>query len=134
VERGYLLIAAVFEALITCDLETAQGLTGEAATIARRFDDTGLLTFSRHLEGRVQVYRGEVQAGVAILDEAILTVTRTEIAPIMAGLLFCSAMLTVYEPMTPGTLLSRTSTGSAYSSRPIAQQSSSAGGSPVGKC
>jgi DNA-binding CsgD family transcriptional regulator len=97
VERGYLLIAAVFEALTTGDLETALGLAGEAATIARRFGDTGLLTFSRHLEGRAQVYHGDVQAGVAILDEAILTVTRTEIAPMMAGLLFCSAMLTVYE-------------------------------------
>lgn len=97
VERGYLLIGAVFAAMHAGDFDTSLRLMGEAVAIARRFDDTDLLTFMRQVEGRTLLLRGDRQRGPAILDEVMLTVTTAEMSPLMAGMIFCNLIRTADE-------------------------------------
>jgi DNA-binding CsgD family transcriptional regulator len=90
VERGYLLIPLVIAANRAGDTDTALGLIAEVADTARRFGDADLQVFIRHAEGRALLRRGDIAAGMAIVDETMLTVTTGGISPLMTGAIFCS--------------------------------------------
>jgi DNA-binding CsgD family transcriptional regulator len=97
VERGYLLIPSIFDALRARELEVASGLIAESGSIARRFHDPNLATLVRHLDARALMARGQVPAGLAILDDVVVTATTSEISPLIAGLLFCSAIVIAHQ-------------------------------------
>jgi hypothetical protein len=42
------------------------------------------------ISGRIQLRQGRVQAGLALLDEAMLAAIEGELSPIMTGLIYCS--------------------------------------------
>jgi DNA-binding NarL/FixJ family response regulator len=97
VERGYLLIAPVFAAMHAGQFENAAGLVSEISVIARRFGDADLLTFIRQVEGRTRLLQGDIVGGMAILDEAMLAATTTEMSPLVVGLIFCFMIRTAHE-------------------------------------
>jgi len=97
VERGYLLIPSIFDAVRARELEVASGLIAEAGAIARRFHDRDLATVVRHLDARTLLARGQASAGLAILDDVVVTATTSEISPLIAGLLFCSVIVTAHQ-------------------------------------
>src|SRR5205807_2504849 len=72
------------------DTDTALGLIAEVADTARRFGDADLQVFIRHAEGRALLRRGDIAAGMAIVDETMLTVTSGGISALMTGAIFCS--------------------------------------------
>ena len=45
-----------------------------------------------HEQGSVLVRRGEVEAGLSLLDEAMVAVTAGELSPIATGLVYCSVI------------------------------------------
>jgi hypothetical protein len=92
VERGYLLLPAVHRGLATGDLEAACRAAVEAIAIGVRFRDPDLGAFARCLHGRALVRQGHVARGMALLDEAMLAVTNGEVAPVLTGLIYCSAI------------------------------------------
>jgi tetratricopeptide (TPR) repeat protein len=47
---------------------------------------------ARHLQGRVLIRQGQIQNGLALLDEAMLAVTAGELSPIITGLVYCSVI------------------------------------------
>lgn len=96
VERGYLLLTQVYEAIVIAgDPATAMALIGEIGAIARRFGDDGLLNFNRHQEGRVRLLQGDVQGGLALLDEVMVTAMTTEMSPLLVGMTFCGLLQAV---------------------------------------
>ncbi len=97
VERGYLLLGPGFAAMHVGDLDSAFGLFGQTAAIARRFRDADLLAFARQAEGRARLLRGDVQSGMAMLDEVMLDATTKEISPLVVGLIFCNVIRTAHE-------------------------------------
>ena len=92
VERGYLLLPTAFRQTVAGDLEGARETAAEAARIGERFADADLSAFARCAQGRVLLEQGQVERGLALLDEAMVAVTTGGIAPILTGLIYCTAI------------------------------------------
>lgn len=96
VERGYLLIHPIFAAIHQGDVDHASELIGDAIRIAR-LGDADLLAFIRQVDGLTTLRRGDLERGMAILDEVMLTATTTELSPLVVGLIFCAAIRIAHE-------------------------------------
>jgi DNA-binding CsgD family transcriptional regulator len=91
-ERGYLLMPEAEQSLHAGDAKGAFALAGTAAECGERFGDADLVAIARHVQGRARLREGRVKEGLALLDEAMLAVTRGELSPIPTGLLYCSVI------------------------------------------
>ena len=73
--------------------DTATG----AAAIGRCFQDADLVACALHLQGRALIRKGEVKAGLTLLDEAMVAVIADELSPLMTGLIYCSVIMACQE-------------------------------------
>jgi DNA-binding CsgD family transcriptional regulator len=95
VEAGWLLIP---QALRTADEPaTALAMYEEAARIAGRFEDLDLATVARLGCGDSLVALGQVERGVALLDDAMLAVASGEVGPVVTGIVYCGAIETFHR-------------------------------------
>lgn len=92
VEQGYLLLPEAEQRLRGGDDAGAHAAATAAAEIGDRFRDADLVACARHVQGRVLICRGQVHAGLALLDEAMIAVITGELSPIMTGLVYCSVI------------------------------------------
>jgi ATP/maltotriose-dependent transcriptional regulator MalT len=92
VERGYLLLPLAEQRLGEGNDAGAHAAAAGAAEIGDRFRDADLVACARHVQGRVLIHQEQVQAGLALLDEAMLAVITGELSPIMTGLIYCSVI------------------------------------------
>jgi DNA-binding CsgD family transcriptional regulator len=92
VERGYLLLPTVEQRLDWGDYEPAYAAAADAAAIGERCGDADLVACARHQQGRIRLQQGQVQAGLALLDETMLAVTAGELSPLVTGLMYCSVI------------------------------------------
>lgn len=92
VEQGYLLLPVAEQHLVQGKHDAAYATAADAAAIGDRFGDADLLAVALHLQGRALLRQGQVQAGLALLDEAMVAVTADELSPIMTGLIYCSVI------------------------------------------
>ncbi len=97
VERGYLLIPQIHRHLLAGDWEAARALAGSAAALGMRFGDADLVAFTRQLEGAAALRLGRVEDGLALIDEAMVSVMAGEVSPLMAGLVYCSTIASCHE-------------------------------------
>lgn len=98
VERGFLEYAAgMVRIFADGDLAAAHSAFGRAAKIGERFRDRELLTFARMGVGRCLIYLGEIAEGLALLDEAMVSVEAREIPPMAVGDAYCTAIDACYE-------------------------------------
>ena len=101
VERGYLLIPAMFRHEAAGDLQAAAAVAGEALAIGDRFGDRDLFALAAQSQGTFLVMEGEVEQGVTLLDEAMVAVSARELSPIVSGLVYCGVILgcqAAYDP------------------------------------
>jgi len=92
VERGYLLLPQVRQHFGGGRYAEAMQAATAAASLAERLGDRDLSVFARNLQGRILIRQGSLEAGLKLLDEAMLAVTAGEISPILTGLVYCSAI------------------------------------------
>lgn len=92
VERGYLLFPAGVRCVYAGEFETAYDLFTQAAEIAGRFHDADLASLARHGQGRALIKMGEAAKGVALLDEAMVSIEAGEVSPLVAGNVYCSVI------------------------------------------
>jgi DNA-binding CsgD family transcriptional regulator len=92
VERGYLLLPSGQARFSNGDNEAAERIAAEALAVAQRFGDPDLLALSLHLRGRAVLRQGRIAEGLALLDEAMVTVTSDELSPVATGLVYCSVI------------------------------------------
>ena len=97
VERGYLLIPAVFQQEAGGDFEGAAATAGEAAAIGERFGDSDLFALAAHERGHILIQNGRLQEGLALLDEAMVAATAGELSPIVSGIVYCGVILACQE-------------------------------------
>ena len=97
VERGYALIPDVFRHAATGDWHAAAASAGEAAAIGRRFGDPDLFALATHARGQMLTTGGRVAEGLALLDEAMVALTTSELSPIVSGLVYCGVILACQE-------------------------------------
>jgi tetratricopeptide (TPR) repeat protein len=64
----------------------------EAGEIAERFADADASMFARLGRGYALILQGRVVEGMALLDEAMVSVTADEVAPMLAGIAYCQVI------------------------------------------
>lgn len=90
---GYLLIPALLGALESGGAARARDVAVQAGEIASRFDDRDLAAFSTLGHGQALLALGEEAAGLARLDEVMLSVSSGEVGPITSGIVYCAVIL-----------------------------------------
>jgi DNA-binding CsgD family transcriptional regulator len=93
VERGYLLVPAIFGHEASGDLEAAVSTAAEAAAIGERFRDPDLFALAAHEQGHVLIRSGHTSEGLRLLDEVMVAVTAGELSPIVSGIVYCGVIL-----------------------------------------
>jgi DNA-binding CsgD family transcriptional regulator len=93
VEQGYLLMPQMFEHEANGDLDAAIATAADAARIGERFGDPDLIALAVHSQGHLLVTQGHAKQGLALLDEAMLTVTTGGLSPIVSGIVYCGVIL-----------------------------------------
>jgi DNA-binding CsgD family transcriptional regulator len=91
-ERGYMLLPIVEQQLAAGDLEAAFATAADAAAIGERCGDADLIACTRHDQGRIRIQQGQVEQGLALLDEVMVAVAAGELSPLMTGLMYCSVI------------------------------------------
>ncbi len=92
-EHGYLLLPTMFRHEAAGEFDAAAAVAGEAAAIGQRCGDTDLFALSLHAQGHMFVMAGRPEEGLALLDEAMVTVTTTELSPFVVGIVYCGVIL-----------------------------------------
>ncbi|MGD8279066.1 MAG: helix-turn-helix transcriptional regulator [Gemmatimonadota bacterium] len=91
-ERGYILLPVGQRQLMGGDPEAAGGTAAQVTAIAERFGDRDLLAFGLYLHGRALLRMDRVEDGLALLDEAMVSVPAGELSPIVTGILYCGVI------------------------------------------
>jgi DNA-binding CsgD family transcriptional regulator len=87
VERGYLQLLAAL-------LQDDERKLDAAAELGQRFGDADLLSLAVQEQGNARILGGDIEAGLSLLDEAMVAVTAGELSPIATGLVYCSVIIT----------------------------------------
>jgi ATP/maltotriose-dependent transcriptional regulator MalT len=91
--HGYALLPIMFRHEASGDFEAAVAAAGDAAEIGRRHGDPELMALAIHAQGQMLIQAGRVHEGLELLDEAMVTVTTTELSPFVVGLVYCGVIL-----------------------------------------
>jgi len=89
-EQGWRLTPEAELALGDGRLDAAEAAAERAEEIGQRYADVDLVAIARHLLGRVRLRQGNLQAGLALLDETMLEAVGGVLSPIVTGLMYCS--------------------------------------------
>jgi DNA-binding CsgD family transcriptional regulator len=96
-EQGYLLLPVVEQQLAAGDCEAAYATAASAAAIGDRCGDADLIACARHDQGRIRIQQGQVEKGLALLDEVMVAVTAGELSSVVTGLMYCSVIQACQE-------------------------------------
>jgi DNA-binding CsgD family transcriptional regulator len=88
-EHGYLRYISAEATLRGDDPDATIAAAQELQDFARRYQDPTLAAAATMLEGRALIRRGDVAAGMGMLDEAMLAVLSDELAPDWTGNIYC---------------------------------------------
>jgi DNA-binding CsgD family transcriptional regulator/tetratricopeptide (TPR) repeat protein len=94
---GYLKIPAGLQALFGGDAEGARPAFESALLIGERFQERDLIALSRLGLGSALLALGTVHEGISMLDDAMLSVTRGEVSPLVSGIVYCAVIETCHE-------------------------------------
>src|SRR6185437_15003500 len=90
VERGYVLIHAMYRHIFAEEFATADKLAKEITNYGHRFRDPDLIAMGLCAQGRLLLYGGRVPDGLALLDESMVGVAAGEVSTIFAGNVYCT--------------------------------------------
>jgi DNA-binding CsgD family transcriptional regulator len=90
--RGLLLVSRALHALYGGDAGFAYDAFCEATAIGDRLGDPDLATLGRLGRGQARLVLGDRDAGLALLDEAMVAVTAGETSTHVAGLVYCAVI------------------------------------------
>ena len=91
-EQGWVAFLRMFRALGTGAYAEAAAAADEAAAIGRYHRDADLVALGICSQGRLALYAGRAEQGLALLDEAMVRVIAGETSPIIAGHVYCTAI------------------------------------------
>jgi len=97
VERGYLLIPLVFQHEASGDFTTAASVAADAAALAKRFGHAEGYALSVQAQGSMLIKAGRVKEGLALLDEAMVTIAGGKVPPLATGIVYCGVILACQE-------------------------------------
>jgi DNA-binding NarL/FixJ family response regulator len=91
VEQAWLRMLTALPRLFAGDAEVDSSFVA-AGEIAERFADADAAMFARLGCGYSLILQGRVAEGIAMLDEAMVSVTADEVAPMLAGIAYCQVI------------------------------------------
>jgi DNA-binding NarL/FixJ family response regulator len=86
---GYLRIPQTMRHLAQDECDAAFACADEAARIGEQFGEPDLVALARSLQGRARLRQGGIREGLALLDEAMVTVRTDGDAPILPAIVYC---------------------------------------------
>jgi DNA-binding CsgD family transcriptional regulator len=96
-EQGFLLVPIAFKHQMTGQHQAAHDVAAQAAAIGDRVGDIDLSVFGRNLQGRALIRQGQIDRGMALLDESMLAVTAGQVSPIFTGLIYCAVIASCHR-------------------------------------
>ncbi|KRE31325.1 helix-turn-helix transcriptional regulator [Agromyces sp. Soil535] len=93
---GLLLVAAALDQLYSGDPEAAERTFADAFAAAERVHDRDAMTLAQLGQGQALLMLGSAGAGLALLDEAMVSVTAGEVSPVASGIVYCSVIGTCH--------------------------------------
>jgi DNA-binding NarL/FixJ family response regulator len=91
-ERGYLLVPTAYRHLSAGEVVLAERAAHEAGAVGETCGDRDLVALARQIEGRTLLRQGRIDAGLAVLDEVMLSVASDELTPLVTGFVYCQAI------------------------------------------
>lgn len=91
-ERGWVEFLRMFRALDSGAFDQAAGSADRATEAGRRYGDADLTAMGMCSQGRLALYAGRFSEGLALLDEAMVSVVAGEVSPLVAGHVYCTAI------------------------------------------
>lgn len=88
-EHGYLQMHSMFHHVFSGQFQKAHDLAVSVAEAGRRFGEPDLVAIGMVCQGRMLIYQGKVPEGLALLDEAMVSVAAGEVSSLMAGRIYC---------------------------------------------
>lgn len=92
VEQGFLALMHGFSAASMGDHEEALAAGRKTLEIGTRYGDRDLQAFGLLIEGKTLVAMGDVDKGLALLDEATVAAVSGDIGPWASGMIYCVAI------------------------------------------
>lgn len=92
VQQGYLLVPRIHRELLAHRNREALALAREALACAERHGEPDLAALALQLGGRALIEDGDVEAGIRMLDEAMLTATSSVAGELTRGLVYCAVL------------------------------------------
>jgi DNA-binding CsgD family transcriptional regulator len=92
VERGLLRIPEALQALNTGDMRRSLAVFEELGALAERFGDRDAFAMACLGQGQSLIAMGEVDRGIALLDEAMVAVTTDDVSPLNVGIVYCASI------------------------------------------
>ncbi len=89
VVSGYLRLPEAMRRLAQNECDEAFAAGAEAARIGEQFGEPDLVALARSLQGRARLRQGSIREGLALLDEAMVTVKAAGDAPIVPAIVYC---------------------------------------------
>ena len=96
--HGYLLFVTEVEAsLMAGQPAAAMDAARRIQDLGRRLDQADMVATGIHAEGRALIKSGQVVDGLALLDEAMVTVLDGRVTPFTSGTLYCHTIAACHE-------------------------------------
>ncbi|MGW0048355.1 LuxR C-terminal-related transcriptional regulator [Nocardia cyriacigeorgica] len=90
VERGYVLVSVMLRHVFAGEFPAAAECADRITGYGHRFGDPDLTAMGLSVQGRLTLYRGDVRAGLALLDEAMACIAAGGVSTMFAGHIYCS--------------------------------------------
>jgi ATP/maltotriose-dependent transcriptional regulator MalT len=97
VVTGYLMLPAIRRHLATGDHDAALETSKSAISVGERFAEPDLVMYARCTQGKALVLQGQVEEGLRLLDEVMVSVLAGELSPLMTGLVYCAVIDTCHQ-------------------------------------
>jgi class 3 adenylate cyclase len=97
VVHGQLAVARAAGTFVWGDLSDALAASREAVAVGMRVDDPAIVALGKNLEGRTLVVSGDVERGLALLDESALAALSESMDPAAASAIFCSTVCALHS-------------------------------------
>jgi tetratricopeptide (TPR) repeat protein len=92
VEQGYLLVPLALKSIDDGDAANGYAMFGQIAKFAERFRDPDLMALARLGTGSALLRLGETGAGMALLDEAMASISVDQVSAIVMGVVYCAVI------------------------------------------
>lgn len=92
VERGYVADHQAMSCVLRGDFAAAFEQATIVAEYGQRYDEPDLLAHGLNIKGRLMTHAGNVQEGLAMMDESLVGVVAGNVSPIVSGIVYCTTI------------------------------------------